>query len=184
MAVRTTGSILKVFTRGRYPPDPVLGDNRPLRGWKGEVYEGGIRVPALVYWPGVLGPGVMDRPIHFVDWLPTFLALSGTQKELPPDLDGQDIWPLLLDPGSELNLKPIYIAGAGGSALRFEDWKLVELPTGAIELYNIREDPSEENNLAGMEPHRMNELISLLRRQQEKDGAAVHRLNGNETETE
>ncbi len=160
---------------GRYPPDPVLGDNRPLRGWKGEVYEGGIRVPALAYWPGVLDPGVMDRPIHIVDWLPTFLALSGIQEELPDDLDGQDIWPLLLDPGSELNLKPIYITGAGEAALRVGDWKLIELRTGVTELYNLREDPAEENNLADIESHRRDELISLLRRQQEKDGAAVHR---------
>jgi len=160
---------------GRYPPDPVLGDNRPLRGWKGEVYEGGIRVPALAYWPGVLDPGVMDQPVHIVDWLPTLLALSDMQEELPDDLDGQDIWPLLLDPGSELKLKPIYITGAGEAALRVGDWKLIELRAGETELYNLREDPAEENNLADTESHRRDELISLLRRQQEKDGAAVHR---------
>ena len=123
------------------------------------------------------------RLLHIVDWLPTLLALSDKQAELPDGLDGQDIWPLLLDPGSELNLKPIYITGAGEAALRVGDWKLIELRTGATELYNLREDPGEENNLADIESHRRDELISLLRRQQEKDGAAVHRLNSNGTET-
>ena len=58
---------------GRYADKPhtVLGDNKPLRGWKGDVYEGGIRVPAFVNWSGVLKPGQCDAPIHIVDWMPT-----------------------------------------------------------------------------------------------------------------
>jgi arylsulfatase A-like enzyme len=59
--------------KGRYADKPhtVLGDNRPLRGWKGEVYEGGIRVPALANWPGVLKSGQTNAPVHIVDWMPT-----------------------------------------------------------------------------------------------------------------
>ncbi|UCD50064.1 MAG: sulfatase-like hydrolase/transferase [Phycisphaerales bacterium] len=67
--------------QGRYADKPhtVLGDNKPLRGWKGDVYEGGIRVPALANWPGVLEPGQCDAPIHIVDWMPTLCALTAAQ---------------------------------------------------------------------------------------------------------
>ena len=53
-------------------PSPVLGSNLPLRGWKGQLYEGGIRVPTVVNRPGTLQPGAVDAPVHIVDWMPTF----------------------------------------------------------------------------------------------------------------
>src|SRR5262245_18134531 len=66
---------------GKYGSYPVLGDNRPLRGWKGETYEGGIRVPAFANWPGTLAPRLVDSPISALDWVPTLAALIGLQVE-------------------------------------------------------------------------------------------------------
>jgi arylsulfatase A-like enzyme len=67
--------------RGKYANKPhnVLGNNYPLRGWKGDLYEGGIRVPAFINWPGRLEPGVVDLPVHVSDWLPTLCEVTGTE---------------------------------------------------------------------------------------------------------
>ena len=60
---------------------PRLGSNLPLRGQKAQMYEGGIRTPALINWPFVLGPRKLTRPIHMVDWMPTFCQLVGHTPE-------------------------------------------------------------------------------------------------------
>ncbi len=157
---------------GRFPPDPALGNNEPLRGWKTQVYEGGIRVPALVSWPGTLSPGEMILPIHIVDWMPTFAGLADCSNALPDHLDGEDVWELLTGSVSSRDHRPIYIKGGSGSALRAGDWKLIESATGTLELYNLAEDPSETTDLAADEPEHVARLLALLREQQRADGPA------------
>jgi arylsulfatase A-like enzyme len=75
---------------GRHGPNDVLGDNGALRGWKGDLYEGGIRVPAVVRWPGHLSPGVFDQPMMIQDLLPTIAGLAGAQS--PSSVEGKDVW--------------------------------------------------------------------------------------------
>ncbi|MDX1618470.1 MAG: arylsulfatase, partial [Balneolaceae bacterium] len=114
--------------RGRYADKPhrVLGNNFPLRGWKGDLYEGGIRAPAFANWPGTLEPGVVDFPIHIADWLPTCLSLvNGSKATDKLTLDGRNIWPLLSgtenrDPG-----RALYWKTPGEYAVRQGDWKLI-----------------------------------------------------------
>ena len=80
---------------GKHGPFPVLGDNRPLRGWKGELYEGGIRVPAFVYWRDRLKPRAVEQTVSYLDWLPTFAHRAGAKLDPAWKLEGRDIWSLL-----------------------------------------------------------------------------------------
>ncbi|MEX0994508.1 MAG: sulfatase-like hydrolase/transferase, partial [Balneolaceae bacterium] len=90
---------------GRYAAHTTLGDNTPLRGWKTDLYEGGIRVPGFVNWPGVIeSGGIMDSPIHILDWAPTLLYLAAPESPLPEDLDGKNIWSILSGEISESEL--------------------------------------------------------------------------------
>jgi len=160
------------FYDGRFPPDPVLGNNEPLRGWKTELYEGGIRVPALVNWPGNLSPGEMSEPMHIVDWLPTFAALAGCLEGLPDNLDGRDVWNLVAGTEPSEEIRPIYIQSGSGCALRYGSWKLIENEPEAFELFNLAEDPYETTDLAEDEPDQVGKLLSILRDQQKLDGEA------------
>src|SRR5690606_12282681 len=74
----------------------TMADNGSLRGEKGTLYEGGVRVPALVNWPGKIRSGsVVTEPFHIVDWYPTLLTLAGGKLEQPLPLDGMDVWPMI-----------------------------------------------------------------------------------------
>ena len=159
------------------PPDPKLehfSSNKPLRGRKTEVYEGGIRVPALVYWPGTLAPQVCEAPLHAVDWLPTLAKLAGTQAPQDASLDGIDAWPQLSGKAGEQSPRTLYWNRSAGNqrrtALRHGDWKLLRPDTDAPwELYNLADDPYETTNLVAKEPGQVQELQVLFSVQQAKD---------------
>jgi arylsulfatase A-like enzyme len=155
----------------QYPPDhyepgPAGGSNEPLRGFKGEVYEGGIHTTAVARWPGRLKPGKFAGVAHISDWMPTLCALAGYAPEKDLKWDGQNIWPQLS--GAE-PLKPrcIYIAGPGfrARALRDGDWKLV-ITQGAgakkgadtVELFDLGADPNEATDLSTKWP----EIVTRL----------------------
>ena len=78
-----------------HPHCPVLGGNHPLRGWQIQVYEGGIRVPAFVYWPRTLKLGVMNGVVSILDWVPTLTRLAGYVAPEGLSWDGWDAWPWL-----------------------------------------------------------------------------------------
>jgi arylsulfatase A-like enzyme len=143
---------------GKYTSGPG-GDNGPLRGIKGTVYEGGIRVPAIVWWPGKLKPTVVQAPVHIADWMPTLLQLTGCQLKADRQYDGRDIWPLVT--GKAKDLGPRTFFWARGSALRHGDWKLID--RGTPELYNLAADPYEKTNLAAKHPERVTELRAKLK---------------------
>jgi len=148
--------------RGRYADKPhtVLGDNKPLRGWKGDVYEGGIRVPALANWPGVLKPGQCDAPIHIVDWMPTLCTLTGARPGRDVKWDGQDIWPWVRGAGGRA--RNLYWKAPRFSAVRSGDWKLVLKNDGSgAELYNLASDPYETTDLAAQQSKRLAKLERL-----------------------
>lgn len=155
----------KTEYKGRYADKPhdVLGDNRPLRGWKTDVYEGGIRVPAFVNWPGVLEPGSMLAPVHVVDWMPTLCRLADYSPKSDLKWDGRDIWPLIRNRAAHAEPRTMYWKTPGAQAIRRGDWKLIvnrqQKVTG---LYDVVADPYEENDMAQRCPDRVNELKRLL----------------------
>lgn len=157
----------------QYPPDGYVpgraaGNNLPLKGAKGTVYEGGIRVPTVVRYPGVLKPGKYSSPIHITDWMPTFCALAGYQSPQALKWDGQNIWPFLLGT-AEPSSQTVYTVGPNfrSSAIRDGNWKLIihaATNEGAerFELYDLANDPNEKKNLAEELPEKVNELRAKL----------------------
>ena len=167
----------------KYPPDNcpdgrLTGNNAPLRGQKGDIYEGGTRVPTIARWPGKLEAGtVFEPPLHVTDWMPTFCALAGSEadgKKLK--WDGENIWPALTGE-AELPERALYSAGPRfrASALREGDWKLIVFhgEKERIELYNIAEDPNEENDLAESNPEKVAALKRSLAKESASDNDAV-----------
>ena len=132
--------------------------NTPLRGGKGHLYEGGIRVPWVVKWPGVVKPGVVcNEAVSTVDLFPTLLHAAGVDKpETNGAIDGENIYPLLSQKG-KLKRDAIYWhyphyanqKGRLGGVIRQGDFKLIErYEDGTLELYNLKEDISEKRNIA------------------------------------
>ena len=134
---------------GQYPgiderfSTPVEGTNVPLRGWKMSLYEGGIRVPALINWPGKLKAGTVESPVHIVDWLPTLCSIAGCKMSKDLDLDGQNIWASIAGQKTSSEERTFYWKTPGQTAVRKGDWKLL---TGfgqnpKSELYNLKKGP-------------------------------------------
>ena len=128
--------------------------NTPYRAGKGFVYEGGLRVPTIIRWPGKIRPAVLGRPMVNTDWLPTLLAMAGAS--VPEGLDGIDISPELLGRGEPAARTffwhfPHYNnqGGRPAGAVRDGDWKyIIYYDTGRAELYNLRQDIAEADDVA------------------------------------
>ncbi len=143
-----------------------------LRGRKGSVDEGGLRVPLLVRWPGRTPAGTTcDFPCNFVDWLPTLCGVAGI--ETPVGGDGIDLAAVVRGGAAPATRPPLVFAFpeyGGQVAVRFGDWKLLRrgLQTrtpGPWELYDLAVDPQERFEVAGAHPRRVTEGIALLRRE-------------------
>lgn len=135
-------------------------DNTPLRGGKQSVYEGGIRVPALVNWPGTLPPGEALGMVTVADVLPTLLAAAGLPPIEAPGA-GSDRWPVVQ--GAPTPRPSGYaVSGIDGEALVRYPWKLVSAGEERSELYNLAEDPGESNDLAASHPERVSALREEL----------------------
>jgi len=136
--------------------------NTPLRGFKGQVYEGGIRVPFLIQWKGKLPAGeVYHEPIMAIDIVPT--ALAAAQISVKPDelLDGVNLIPYLMSEKSGSPHDALYWRFGAQWAIRCGDWKLLDPGTGTPELYNLREDISEQNDVAAKYPDKVAQLRDL-----------------------
>lgn len=167
-----------------YTPGPAGGDNHPLRGHKGEVYEGGIRVPAVVRWPARLKPGKFTGVAHITDWMPTFCALAGYRPEKDLRWDGQNIWPSLVGADTP-KPRAIYAAAPGfrARAVRVGDWKLIvqegaakkrgKPETEKAELFDLAKDPNETTDLAAQMPEKTAELRAKLAELSKADRDAV-----------
>ena len=154
---------------------PRLGSNLPFRGVKAQLYEGGIRTPTIVNWQGKLDPGVRDRPVQVVDWMPTFMAMLNLQPQRERQFDGVDIWPLISanKPGPARNLFWNF-RGDRALGLRHGDWKLIDTAAenGRVrELFNIAEDPGEEKDLASERADLVAELSELIEQERRLDGS-------------
>ena len=153
---------------GRYTPATT---NAPLRAGKGYLYEGGIREPLIVCWPGVTRPGSSCRvPVSSVDFYPTILEMAGVAGDPGHVSDGESLVPVLKRTGG-LRREAIYWhyphfsnqGGMPGGAVRRGDYKLIHFYNDdRVELYNLREDTGEQNDLAAKMPRKVAELRKLL----------------------
>jgi arylsulfatase A-like enzyme len=141
-----------------------------FRGHKRDLYEGGIRVPMIAWWPGRIKPGSETEHVSaFWDVLPTMAALTGA--ELPVEVDGLSFLPTLLGKGSQEEHDYLYWEfhqSNGRVAVRKGDWKAVRYfvvldPDSPLELYNLEEDPYETTNVATEYPELVAELDHLIR---------------------
>lgn len=145
----------------------------PLRGQKRDLYEGGIRVPLIVRWPGRIKPNVSDLVCWFPDVLPTLAELSGAKA--PDGLDGRSIVPTLLGKAKQKPPEALYweFHEAGSKqAVRMGDWKGIRLKLGGpLELYNLKEDSAEARNVAADHPDivaKMEAYLKTARTESEK----------------
>ena len=154
----------------------------PLRGGKGELYEGGIRVPLVVTGPGVKKVGSKcDSPVSSVDFYPTLLEVAGIKPPADQPLDGVSLVPLFHG-ASTLDRKrmfwhfPCYVGRATpSSAIREGDFKLIEFfeEGGRVEFFNLKQDPNEENNLATRMPDEAAAMLKTLRAWQKETNASL-----------
>jgi arylsulfatase A-like enzyme len=144
--------------------------NHPLREGKGHMYEGGIREPFLVRWPGVK-PRAEHTPVCSIDLLPTIAQAAGAPATASREVDGVSLMSLIRD-RKPLAARPLYWhyphysnqLGKPAGAVRHGDWKLVEFfEDGRLELYNLAEDISEKRDLAAANPSRTKELHGMLK---------------------
>lgn len=170
----------------KYPNDDcpngrLPGNNLPLRGKKGDLYDGGVRVPTIASWQSKIAAGSKSStPVHIVDWMPTFCKLAGAQVESKKlKWDGQDIW-TVLSGEEELAPRALYSAGTHfrSQSLRDGDWKLILFQNKGseqerAELYNITKDPSEKTNLASKEPERLQMMRRTLEAAAKNDRDSV-----------
>jgi arylsulfatase A-like enzyme len=169
-------------------------DSKPLRGSKADLYEGGIRVPMIVRWPGVVKPATeCDVPVISIDFFPTLLEAVGV-KVTDPTVDGLSLVPLLKQRGKPKR-DAIYfhyphyhgqgIAPSG--VIRQGKYKLIEwfeksidgIDPGAVELYDLEKDLNEQNNLADKMPKKARKLHAKLKKWRKSVGAQEMAKNPN-----
>ncbi|MCC5929007.1 MAG: sulfatase [Cyclobacteriaceae bacterium] len=170
----------------------------PLRAGKGSYYEGGIRVPMIMRWPGKITAGSRsDFPVSQMDFFPTLHKILEPNQPLPDNFDGMDLHPLFqekiqdertlfwhfpiyleaYDPKQDDAKDPVFRTRPG-SVIRKGEWKLHQyFEDGDLELYNLSDDPGERNNLASMMPEKTEELLNTLVEWRTKHNAPVPEMN-------
>jgi len=137
-----------------------FADNGALRGFKGKLWEGGIRVPAIAHWTGTIEPGETDATVLSFDFMPTFLALAKADKPANLALDGKDITPLLFGQ-NERSERTVFWRYRQQKVARKGDWKLI-VSENDTTLYNLQNDLAEQNDLKTRQPERTAELLQVL----------------------
>jgi arylsulfatase A-like enzyme len=165
--------------------------NEPLRAGKGWLYEGGIRIPLIIWWPGLVSAGtIVEQPGVTMDVFPTLLDLAGLAALPAQHLDGVSLAPLLGD-GPAPDRSPLtwhfpHYHGSGNvpsGSIRRGDWKLIEwLETEAVELYDLATDSAEAVNVAPVYPARADSLRGVLARWRKGVNAAMPTRNPEWTE--
>jgi len=143
------------------PTQSTTSNNAPLSGYKGQVLEGGIRVPYLVQWKGTIPAGeVYDKPVISLDIAPTACKVAGAKAE-GAKFDGVDLLPFLTGKSSDNPHDALYWRFGPQSAIRKGDWKLVKLADGE-HLYNLAEDIGEKDDVASKNSEKLKELSDQL----------------------
>lgn len=182
-ALETAGireNTLIVFSSDNGGPPPT--DNTPLRGFKGSIWEGGVRGCAFANWPGHIPGGVrIKEPVHVIDWYPTLIQLAGGSLNQKLPIDGKNIWPVLTQQSKSPHDAILSVKSPTSAAVRMGDWKLIinedaaegtAAPKGKkkktntapeeVSLFNLADDIGEKTNLAGDEPARVKALRAKL----------------------
>ena len=155
-------------------------NNGPLRDGKESMYEGGLKVPTCAVWPGHIQPGSKNNVRSAtMDLFPTFCAAA--DQDVTHKIDGVSLLPIWLGKADSIPDRDLYFhrregnqryAGLTVNAMRRGAWKLLQnSPFAALELYNLNDDPAEENDLAKKEPKKFRELSAALRVQVQRGGA-------------
>ena len=169
------GNTIIIFTsdngvhhEGGHDPD-YFDSNGPYRGYKRDLYEGGVRTPFVVQWPKGIAPGTVCSHVSaFWDFLPTLCNLIG--EKVPENIDGISYLPSLTGKGKQVKHKSIYFEfheEGGKQAIIKENWKLIRLLVNNpekmhYELYNLTDDPGEKNDLSAVYPAKVKKLIPLM----------------------
>ncbi|RYD49289.1 MAG: sulfatase [Verrucomicrobiaceae bacterium] len=151
------------------PTEQISSGNGPLRGFKSQTWEGGIRVPFSIQWKGTIPAAKVDaRPVIQLDLLPTALAAAGVEADPAWKLDGVNLLPYLKGEKTEAPHDALYWRFGQQLAIRKGDWKLVKGPVGnsprgtatveGAQLYNLAEDIGETTDLAAKNPEKVKEL--------------------------
>jgi arylsulfatase A-like enzyme len=151
---------LRVGWHDDWPKDTIHGSAGPFRGYKGQYYEGGNRVPLIMSWPGHLQPGtVYEAPVSIMDLYPTICTAAGAAVPAGTTLDGCDLWPWIKGERKGRPHATLFWAGPPDvGAMRQEDWKLV-CGYGKPQLFDLARDPGEANDLSQQKPELTAELI-------------------------
>ncbi|MBD3287336.1 sulfatase-like hydrolase/transferase [candidate division KSB1 bacterium] len=156
----------------KHGPNDMLGNNSPLRGWKTDLYEGGIRVPAIIHWKGKLGSKKVNEVISVNDLFPTLASIAGIGTPDGAKIEGMNLESVLKQ-NEYLSKRVLYWRTRNQVALRKGDWKLIhngETPVaGTSELYNLADDPYEEYDLANENMQIVEELKKEMVNQFEMD---------------
>jgi arylsulfatase A len=158
--------------------------NTPFRAGKGLCYEGGLRIPLIVRWPGKAKTGTTcDVPVIHTDWVPTWVEVAGVEK--PSAFDGISLMPLLTGKGT-LAPRPLFWhfphytnqGSRPAGAMREGDWKLVEhYEDGRAELFDLSKDPGETTDLSMKEPNRVADMRGKLAKWRQDVGAQENAPN-------
>lgn len=169
-----------------YSDNGGLWDNPPLKGTKGTLNEGGIRVPMIVSYPKKVTPGSRcETPVSTVDFFPTFLELAGGAPADCSQLEGESLLSVIFGK-ADIPKRAIYWhfphhrkeGLSMGAAVRKGNWKLItEFETGQVYLYNLKDDIAEENNLSKVFPEKSDELLAKLKNWQQKVDAEMPEAN-------
>ena len=145
---------------GAKPP----ASNGALRGGKGSLHEGGVRVPTIFHWPSKLKPGIVNEPLSMADVMPTVLALAGAKGSPDHPFDGKDIWRTLAENQPSPHEDVLINVEVFRGAIRKGNWKLVKIALlpGKTELFDLTKDPGEKNNVADQFPEVVNDLQARL----------------------
>lgn len=163
-----------VHKEGGHDPE-YFNSNAGLRGIKRDFYEGGIRTPFIVEWPGMIAPGSRNQHVAaFWDFLPTVCDITGIST--PHDIDGISYLPVLkgLEQPEHDYLYYEFYEKQGTQAVIQDDWKLISLQVNApkkthYELYNLKTDPKEQHNVAVLHPDRVEQLKALIKQAHTKN---------------
>jgi arylsulfatase A-like enzyme len=163
---------LVIFTNDNGGQTELGANNFPLKGRKGTLHEGGVRVPWAVRWPGKVKPGkvkpgtVIDDPVIALDLMPTFVEVAGGKTDAAWQLDGTSLVERLQD-GKPLAERPLYWRKGGGKgdrAMRLGRWKLFDGRQRGEKaaLYDLSDDPGETQDLAAAQPDRVVRMLKML----------------------
>ncbi len=145
------------------PSDSNASVNYPLSGTKANHLEGGIRVPFLLRWPGVVADrSVYQHPISTLDLLPTFVNAGGGDASSIDGLDGVDLRPWITNQKKNRPHQTLFWKKENRAAIREGDWKLLRFPDRPAELYDLRTDIAETQDLANKHPQTVRQLYKKL----------------------